>query len=159
MLRNSLIRTKITNRNLIIDNWFPSILLAASLAKNKLWLVLCIQTSQNSQLVWLLMREKLKEIVRFCLVNIILVSYKSKKNSVMCIVSTMGQDKSLLLSTKKPVIVEQSNEGRGRFFWSNEQCYVLLKKNKKLCPMCIFYGILNSTAINIYNLPESQQDD
>lgn len=56
---------------------------------------------------------------------ITLVSNKSKKTNVVCIISTMHQDKSLSQSTKKPHTVEHYNQTKEEIDSFNQMSSVM----------------------------------
>lgn len=109
-----------------MDNWFSSIPLATSLVK----LTMIGKVHKN--------KPELQPVY-----------YKLMKNIVMCIISTIHQEKSLSPSTKKPVIVEHCNQMKGRVNSFDQMNSVMSCSRKtKQWLMCIFYDIVNSTAIN-----------
>lgn len=142
-----------SNRNITMDNWFTTIPLANALLKDPYNMTLLGTIRLDNPKIPLNMRlTKNREIgdSKFLFSNnTTLLSYKAKKNKVVCLLSTMHPDKGVNQNNNKPFMIEHYNQTKGGVDTMDQMCSVRSCSRKtKRWPLCIFYDLVNIGGVN-----------
>ncbi|XP_022207389.2 uncharacterized protein LOC111064037 [Nilaparvata lugens] len=143
-----------TNRNVTMDNWFTSIPLAKDMLSSHQLTIVGTLRSNKKKIPPEMSNEKSRKIgsVMFAYDNeLVLVSYKAKKSQMVFLLSTTHENGTVSETTGKPDIVEFYNPTKGAVdtfdeMSSNMSC----SRKTQRWPLCIFYGMVNSTLVNAY---------
>lgn len=142
-----------SNRNITMDNWFTSVNLADQLLKAPYNLTIIGTLRHNKrevppELTNLKNREVGNSI--FCFdKEKTLVSYKTKKNKSVLVLSTMHEGSVICQNTKKPEIILHYNQTKGGVDAFDQMCGSRSCSRKtRRWPLCMFYGMLNMACIN-----------
>nr|CAI5821428.1 unnamed protein product [Callosobruchus analis] len=148
-----------SNRNITMDNWFTSVNLADILVKPPYRLTVLGTLRQNKrEIPPEMLHLKGREVgsSRFCFdQEKTLVSYKTKKNKSVLVLSTMHEGAVVCPTTKKPEIILHYNQTKGGVDTFDQMCgHRSCSRKTRRWPLCVFYGMLNIACINswiIYN--------
>lgn len=145
-----------SNRNVTMDNWFSSIPLVISMLNEKKLTVVCTVKQNKPEFPKDFTNSKLKNrsvgsSMFLFHEHLTAVSYKTKENKTVALLSSMHGDSNLDPSTKKPDIILTYNQTKGAVDTFDMMCNNMncVRKTKRW-PMCLFYNILNIAAINSY---------
>lgn len=73
-----------------------------------------------------------------------------KKHKFVLLISTMHEGLESNIETDKPAIIHIYNETKAEVDTLDQLCLIMNSNRKtKKCPLCIFYGIINMTRINL----------
>lgn len=141
-----------SNRNVTIDNFFTSILLAKELHSKELTLVKNLR--KNKPEIPVEFQSNKNHDVGPSIFgfsdNLTLVSYVPKKNKAVLLLSSMHHDNKVDTGTGKPNIVLDYNKTKGAVDTIDEMCHKYsVKRGKRLWPLCVFYGMIDAAAINV----------
>ena len=149
-----------SNRNITMDNWFTSVPLAQELLRAPYNLTLVGTLRSNKREI----PEKLKNTKSraigtsmFCYDgDKTLVSYKAKSNKVVFVLSTIHDQPIINEDKGKPEIIHFYNSTKGAVDTVDQMCSNICANRKtKRWPMCVFYDMLNLSAINAYAISVS----
>nr|CAH7732627.1 unnamed protein product [Callosobruchus chinensis] len=145
-----------TNRNITGDNWFTSLPLASSLKAKKLTYVGTVRKNKREIPPEFLPRKDRQEkssIFGFQ-EDATLVSYCSKKNKAVLVLSTMHFDDAIDSTTheeRKPEMVTFYNMTKGGVDVLDQLCHNYdVSRSTRRWPMVLFYDLLNITAVNAF---------
>ncbi|XP_039298114.1 uncharacterized protein LOC120354734 [Nilaparvata lugens] len=143
-----------TNRNVTMDNWFTSIPLAKDMLSSHQLTIVGTLRSNKKEIPPEMSNEKSRKIgsVMFAYNNeLVLVSYKAKKSKMVFLLSTTHENGTVSETTGKPDIVEFYNSTKGAVDTFDEMSSNMSCSHKtQRWPLCIFYGMVNSTLVNAY---------
>lgn len=142
-----------SNRNITMDNWFTSVPLASTLLDKPYNLTVVGTIRKNKkelppEITTLTGREIGSS--RFCFDNEkTLVSYKTKKNKGVILLSTMHEGAIINDQSQKPEIIEFYNRTKCGVDVFDQMCSNMSCSRKtRRWPLCIFYDLLNIITIN-----------
>lgn len=142
-----------SNRNITMDNWFTSVNLADQLLKAPYKLIIVGTMRHNKrevppEMINLRNREVGNSI--FCYDREkTLVSYKTKRNKSVLLLSTMHEGSTICPDTGKPDIILFYNKTKGMIDAFDQMCGSRSCSRKtRRWPVCMFYGMLNMACIN-----------
>lgn len=147
-----------SHRNITMDNWFMSVPLCTRLLEE--YHLTSVGTIKKNK------RELPSEFKdpkhknrgvgssMFIYHNeITAVSYKTKNNKVVTLLSTMHQGSSINENTKKPEIIMTYNDTKGGVDSFDQMCNNSnCGRKTKRWPLCLFYNMINIASINSYVL-------
>ncbi|XP_063931144.1 piggyBac transposable element-derived protein 4-like [Zophobas morio] len=141
-----------TGRNVTLDNWFTSIDLLDTLYKNfNLTLLGTIRKNKKELPIEFsrpFKRPALTSMFGFR-ENATLVSYMSKKNKNVLLVSSMHHDDCIDRNTNKPDMIMDYNATKGGVDSVDKLCAAYdCARNTRRWPMVVFYSLLNIAGIN-----------
>lgn len=144
-----------SNRNITMDNWFSSIPLADSLRKDPYNLTIIGTIRQNKpEIPHQMVQCKGRPLgdTRYLFSGTTtLLSHKDKKTKVVCLISTMHHEKGTARDNNKPIIIDHYNQTKGGVDTFDQMCSTMSCSRKtKRWPLCIFYGLINTSAINSF---------
>lgn len=140
-----------TGRNITIDNWFTSIPLVETLAKDyKLTVIGTIRKNKKElPLEFTKPRHPPGSSMFAFGTCCTLVSYIPKKNKNVLLVSSLHHDDNIDRNSGKPEIILDYNNTKGGVDIVDRLCSNYnVARNTKRWPMVIFYAILNVAGIN-----------
>lgn len=145
-----------SNRNLTTDNWFTSLPLAqhlldechittvGTIKKNKRELPIDFKN----------LRYKERQVGSSLFLyhkDITAVSYKSKANKLVTLISTMHQGATINENSGKPEIIMTYNATKGSVDTFDQLCQSAnCGRKTKRWPLCFFYNMLNIAVINAF---------
>lgn len=137
-----------------MDNWFTSVPLARDmLTIHKITIVGTIR-GDKVEIPPAMKELKSKSVnsVMFGYDNkLLLASYKAKKNKMVFLLSSTHENGTVSEASGKPDVVEFYNCTKGAVDTFDEMSSIMSCSRKtQRWPLCIFYGIINSTLINAY---------
>lgn len=144
-----------TNRNVTFDNWFTSIPLVSDLRKKGLTVVGTIRKNKiELPAPFLNLKFKNRKVGSSLFLfheEMTAVSYKSKENKMVTLVSSMHDAPELHPFSKKPFIIHSYNATKGGVDTLDQLCsnYSSNRKTKRW-PLCFFYNILNLACVNSF---------
>lgn len=141
-----------SNRNLTMDNWFTTVPLADELLKDPYKLTLLGTIRLNKPEIPLSMRSTKNRDIgdsKYLFSNTTtLLSHKAKKNKVVCLISTMHQDKGVN-QDGKPVMIDHYNQTKGGVDTLDQMVSVRSCSRKtKRWQLCIFYDLIDIGGVN-----------
>ena len=145
-----------SNRNITTDNWFTTIPLAESLLKDfKLTTIGTVKRNKPEfpEDFTRVSYEKRKNNSSLFVFNndLSAVSYKTKANKLVVVLSTMHNDAKENVQSKKPEIILHYNSTNAAVDTLDQMCNTMSCNRKtNRWPMCIFYDLLNIAGINSY---------
>lgn len=140
-----------SNRNLTTDNWYTSYLLAKSLLQNNITLVGTLK--KNKKEIPCEFQPSKHRAVGTSLFgfqkDITLVSYMTKKNKCVILLSTTHDDGKINYKTMKPKIIVDYNKCKGGVDVVDQlgSNYTVARKTNRWT-MSIFFALLNVSSIN-----------
>ncbi|CAF3896597.1 unnamed protein product [Rotaria sp. Silwood1] len=85
--------------------------------------------------------------------NLTLVSFVPKKNKAVLLLSSKHHDNQVDNKTGKPIVVLNYNKTKGAVDTVDQICHkYTVKRGTKRWPLCIFYGMIDVTALNAFIL-------
>lgn len=145
-----------TNRNVTTDNWFTSIPLAEELLSDyKLTTVGTIRRNKKefpTQFIDPKFNQRQIQSSMFLYKDdLTAVSFKTKANTVVLLISTMHDEGIVNFNSKKPEIILTYNSTKGSVDTFDQMCNLMSCNRKtRRWPLCIFYNMLNIACINAY---------
>ncbi|XP_046666739.1 piggyBac transposable element-derived protein 4-like [Homalodisca vitripennis] len=141
-----------SNRNITVDNWFSSVpLFNDMLSKYNLTMVGTLRKNKP-HIPSVMLQSKPAEMTMFAFDReLTMVSFAPKKKKNVILLSNMHQGYSMQKDTKLPEIIHFYNSTKGGVDLLDQMSaqYSCSRKTRRW-PMCLFYGILNSTCVNSY---------
>ncbi|XP_071051378.1 piggyBac transposable element-derived protein 4-like [Onthophagus taurus] len=143
-----------SGRNLTIDNFFTSVLLATYLLDKNITVVGTLR--QNKHDIPKEIKASKDRVVYsslFCFQNnVSMVSYARKKNKCVILLSTMHHDSSINDDAKrKPEIISHYNKMKGGVDIMDQMVSTYTcKRQSKRWPMTFFFNIIDVAALNAY---------
>ncbi|KAJ4449518.1 hypothetical protein ANN_00918 [Periplaneta americana] len=144
-----------TNRNITMDNWFTSIPLASELLKTPYNLTIVGTLRKNKrEIPPELLNHKTRKVGTSMICfdqEKTLVSYKTKPNNVVLLLSTTHDTASINPTSKKPDIIEFYNSRKGAVDTLDQMCnQITCSRKTRRWPLCVFYGMVNIALVNSY---------
>jgi hypothetical protein len=144
-----------SNRNITMDNWFTSVPLAAELLKPPYKLTVVGTLRSNKREIPKEMTNSKNRRVGTSMFGfdkeMTLLSYKPKSNKVVYLLSTIHDQPSINIDSKKPEIIEFYNSTKGAVDTIDQMCSIMSTSRKtNRWPLCLFYDILNLSIVNAY---------
>nr|CAI5849827.1 unnamed protein product [Callosobruchus analis]CAI5855842.1 unnamed protein product [Callosobruchus analis]CAI5859922.1 unnamed protein product [Callosobruchus analis]CAI5869836.1 unnamed protein product [Callosobruchus analis]CAI5870482.1 unnamed protein product [Callosobruchus analis] len=150
-----------TNRNITADNWFSSIELVNTLKERKLTFVGTLKKNKREiPREFLPSRSKPQGSTMYGFTKeCTILSYVTKKNKAVLLVSSMHHGESNGPSGK-PVIIEYYNNTKGGVDALDEKCAVYsCGRRTQRWSMAVFYRILDMSTVNAYVLYGSYKNN
>lgn len=143
-----------SGRNVTMDNWFTSVPLAKDMMNNHNLTIVGTLRGDKKEIPPQMKVSQSRKVdsIMFCYdKDLILVSYKAKKNKMVYLLSTTHEKGTVAERTGKADIVEFYNSTKGAVdtfdeMSSNMSC----SRKTRRWPLCIFFGLINSTLVNAY---------
>lgn len=154
---------KNSNRNIVMDNWFTSFPLLHDLLKDYSLTALGTLKKNKSEIPPIFTAIKDRDVYssifgfqRDCT----LVSYKSKRDKVVLLASTMHHDGRLDSgNAKKPEMILDYNRNKCGVDVVDELCGTYsVSRCTKRWPLLVFYGLLNVGGINAYVIVKANKE-
>lgn len=144
-----------TNRNITMDNWFTSIPLAENLLKNPMNLTIVGTVRKNKREIppeLLELRSRSVGTSMYCFDQAkTLLSYKTKPNRCVVLLSTLHEKPSINEESKKPEMIEFYNSTKGAVDTLDQMCNNMSSSRKtRRWPLCVFYGMINICLVNAH---------
>ncbi|CAF1357854.1 unnamed protein product [Rotaria sp. Silwood1] len=144
-----------SNRNVAIDNFFTSVPLAKNLQTKNLTLIGTLRKNK-SEIPMEFLPNKTHEVGSLLFGfedNLTLVSFVPKKNKAVLLLSSKHHDNQVDNKTGKPIVVLNYNKTKGAVDTVDQICHkYTVKRGTKRWPLCIFYGMIDVTALNAFIL-------
>lgn len=147
-----------SNRNITADNWFSSMELVEYLLRNGLTFVGTLKNNKR-EIPPELQPKRGREVgdtVYGFKKDVTIISYTTKRNKAVILLSSMHHLKSTDPETGKPEIISFYNSTKGRVDAMDEKCakYSCSRRTRRW-PMAIFYKLLYICSTNSYILYSS----
>lgn len=144
-----------TNRNLTMDNWFTTVSLASELLAPPYNLTIVGTLRRNKPEIPPEMRNPGNREVgtsMFCFdQQKTMVSYKTKRNKVVLLLSTIHSQPTINSISKKPEIIECYNQTKGAVDTLDQMCGQMSTSRKtRRWPLAVFFGMMNIMLVNSY---------
>lgn len=151
-----------TNRNITADNWFSSMEIVNYLTTKKLTYVGTLK--KNKREIPLSFLPSKQRSVGSSLYGftrtVTLLSYVTKKNKAVILLSSVHHNEYTDPRTGKPEIIEYYNCYKGGVDSLDEKCSVYSTgRRTQRWPMAIFYRLLDISSVNSYILHQSHRDN
>ncbi|XP_066138360.1 piggyBac transposable element-derived protein 4-like [Euwallacea fornicatus] len=146
-----------THRNITMDNWFTSVGIADELLSDPYKLTIIGTIRKNKKEIppeMLELAKRKPQSSMFCFdKSKTLLSYMSKKNKLVLLLSTMHEGAEISEINNKPIIILNYNETKSGVDTFDQMCSNMSCSRKtRRWPLCIFYGMVNTTCVNSYVL-------
>lgn len=144
-----------SNRNVTVDQWFTSVQLFEKLLEKKLTAVGTIRKDKPQLPAEFkdhsyMGRQLLSSMFLFT-ENLTAVSYKSKPNKLVTLLSSMHDEASVNQEEKKPEMIRFYNQTKGGVDVFDRLCANMnCGRKTRRWPMCFFYNMLNISCINAF---------
>lgn len=153
---------KNSNRNLTTDNWYTSVPLAKSLLANGITLVGTMK-SNKKEIPSEFLPSKTRNIGTSLFgfqKDLTLVSYVSRKNKCVILISTSHDDDKIDPETQKPDIILDYNRNKGGVDTVDQLCntYNVARKTRRW-PFAVFFSLLNIGGINAFVILSQMQPE
>jgi len=146
-----------SNRNITMDNWFTSVPLTQKLlADYKLTVIGKIKRNNKREFpnefidLKYINRKAYSSLFLFAN-NLVAVSFKSKPDKLVTLISLLHDDNTIDETNKKTIIIMNYNETKGGVDSFDQMCQNMNAGRKtQRWPLCIFYNMINIASINAY---------
>jgi len=139
-----------------MDNWFTSVPLTQKLlADYKLTVIGTIKRNKrefpNEFIDLKYINRKAYSSLFLFANNLVAVSFKSKPDKLVTLISSLHDDITIDETNKKPIIIMNYNETKGGVDSFDQMCQNMNAGRKtQRWPLCIFYNMINIASINAY---------
>lgn len=145
-----------SHRNITTDNWFTSLPLMKNLVSNfGLTMIGTIRKNKKElppEFLDIKYENRKAGSSMFLFADeVTAVSYKSKDNKLVSLVSSMHEEASIDSSSEKPEMIKTYNQTKGAVDTFDQMCHnTNCGRKTKRWPLCFFYNMINIGVINAY---------
>lgn len=143
-----------SNRNITMDNWFTSIPLADELLQAPYKLTMLGTVRKNKREIppeLLQIKDRQCGSSMFCFDKMkTLVSYKSKPNKMVLMLSTFHEGAAISENGKPDIIIHYNKTKSGVDTFDQLCSNMGCNRKTRRWPLCVFFGMINIATINSY---------